>query len=53
MLIKPFGLCCKCSNRKTCIVVTETNAKVLDCPDANKSDLKSLEPKKYKTTNKH
>ena len=50
MLIKPFGLCCKCSNRKTCVVDTETNAKVLDCPDANKLDLRLSENQLYKIT---
>lgn len=52
MLIKPFGLCSKCSNRKTCEVVTETNAKVLDCPDVNKGDLRQSKAQPYKMTKK-
>ena len=52
MLIKPFGLCCKCSNKKTCEVVTETNAKILHCPDSNKSDLRRSNFKPYKMTKK-
>jgi len=52
MLIKPFGLCCKCLNRKTCEVLTETNAKVLDCPDFNRSDLSRSNSQPHKMTKK-
>jgi len=52
MLIKPFGLCCKCSERKNCVVVTETNAEVLDCPVFNRSDLRRSNNQPYKMTKK-
>jgi len=52
MLIKPFGLCCKCSNRNSCEIVTETNAKVLECPDANRSELRQSNSQPYKMNKK-
>lgn len=40
MLIKPFGLCSDCKERKTCVVVTETNARVIECPEFKRGDLR-------------
>ena len=54
MLIKPFGLCCKCSERKNCVVVTETNAIVLECPDVIRvvSAVKTRFEKSFNTVKK-
>ena len=52
MLIKPFGLCCKCSERKNCVVFTETDAIVLECPDFHRGDLRRSNNQPYKMTKK-
>jgi len=52
MLIKPFGLCYKCSERNNCIVVTETNAKILECPDFHRSDLRAVQSQTSNLTKK-
>lgn len=44
--MKPFGKCGNCKYRSKCIVVTETMAKVVECPyqaDFKKSDVRYAE----------
>ena len=41
MLLKPGGKCSDCKNRKTCEVVTETRAKVLECYDYKRREKNS------------
>ena len=50
--MKPFGLCCKCSERKNCVVVTETNVKVIECPDFNRGDLRAFHSQTSNLTKK-
>ena len=52
MLLKPLGLCSKCDNRKTCVIATETNARVLECPDENRSDLRRSKDQSYQMIKK-
>ena len=53
MLRRPFGLCDKCFKVK-CGVLTETNAKVIQCPDFEKkvSPAKNSVLKSHKTIKK-
>lgn len=44
--MKPFGKCGSCKYRGECIVETQTNAKVVECPyqaDFKKSDVRCAE----------